>query len=224
MTSLYFRQLPLGPMGNFVYLVGDPLTHEAAVVDPSWNVPAILEQARQDGFRVTHVLLTHGHYDHINGVEEIVEKTDAVVCAEQRELEEFIAEGVGGLVIPRSSLKKTHFGDSVSIGRLPVTMIPTPGHTPGSQCFLMKPEASEPVLLTGDTLFVGSIGRVDFPYSSPKKMFHSLQKIKALEEQTVFYPGHDYGGDSNTLAREKKRNLFLLAPSEDEFLRYLRRA
>jgi len=73
-------------MQNFVYLVGDPLTKEAAVVDPAWNVPAILKEAQEDGYRITHVLLSHGHYDHINGVEEIVEKTDATVCAEKGEL------------------------------------------------------------------------------------------------------------------------------------------
>src|SRR6185503_7300774 len=101
--SIYLRQLELGPMQNFVYLIGDPKTREAAVVDPAWNVPAILKRVQDDGYRITHVLLSHGHYDHINGVEEMVEKTDAVVCAEKRELEEFIAEGIGGLVIPRSS-------------------------------------------------------------------------------------------------------------------------
>src|SRR3954469_15218 len=88
MSSLYLKQLALGPMQNFVYLIGDPVTKEAAVVDPAWNVPAILEQANDDGYRLTHALLSHGHYDHINGVEEIVDKTDATVCAYKSELED----------------------------------------------------------------------------------------------------------------------------------------
>ena len=81
--TLYLKQMELGPMQNFVYLVGDPETKEAAVVDPSWNVPAILSQLKEDGYRLTHVLLSHGHYDHINGVEDIVDQTDATVCAEK---------------------------------------------------------------------------------------------------------------------------------------------
>src|ERR1043165_3902821 len=130
MDSLYLKQLQLGPMQNFVYLVGDPATKEAAVVDPSWNVPAILDQVKKDGYRLTHVLLSHGHYDHINGVEDVVDKTDAIVCAYKSELEEFIAEGMGGLVIPRSSLKKTDVNTAVKVGNLEVRMIHTPGHTP----------------------------------------------------------------------------------------------
>src|SRR6266550_4276605 len=116
--SIFLKQLSLGPMQNYVYLVGDPAPKEAAVVDPAWNVPAILEELKENGYRLTHVLFSHGHYDHINGVEEIVDATDATVCGQKSELEEFIAEGVGGLVIPRSSLKKTHSGDSVRVGQL----------------------------------------------------------------------------------------------------------
>src|SRR3954465_147711 len=128
MPNLYLRQLSLGAMQNFVYLIGDPATKEAGVIDPAWNVPAILDQVKADGYRLTHVLLSHGHYDHINGVEEIVDQTDATVCGQKSELEEFIAEGIGGLVIPRSSLKKTDTNASVRVGGLEVRMIHTPGH------------------------------------------------------------------------------------------------
>src|ERR1700690_1443255 len=128
--TLYLKQLQLGPMQNYVYLVGDPETKEAAVVDPAWNVPAILKEVESDGYRLTHVLLSHGHYDHINGVEEVVEKTDATVCAEKSELEEFIYEGAGGRGTPRSSLKKTSVAESVRVGALDIQMIHTPGHTP----------------------------------------------------------------------------------------------
>ena len=221
--SLYLKQLELGPMQNFVYLIGDPATKEAAVVDPAWNVPAILEQLKQDGYRLTHIFLSHGHYDHINGVEEMVEKTDATVCGHKSELEEFIAEGAGGLVIPKSSLKKTHTGDSVNVGRLEAKFIHTPGHTPGSQCIYIE-NGPLRVLVTGDTLFVGTIGRCDFPYSSAKDFFRSLGKIKGLQEDTTFYPGHDYGATpSNTLKNEKRTNPFLLCETIDQFLQMLSR-
>jgi len=225
MLPLFLKQLALGPMQNFVYLVGDPESKEAAVVDPAWNVPAILKDLTDEGYRLTHVLLSHGHYDHINGVEEIVEKTDATVCAEKGELEEFIYEGAGGMVIPRSSLKKTSVAESVRVGALEIQMIHTPGHTPGSRCMLIRPKTGgqAQALLTGDTLFVGTIGRCDFPYSSPKDLFHSLGKVKKLDHDTVFYPGHDYGSrSSNTLGNEKKTNPFLMADSVEDFLQLVR--
>src|ERR1017187_7219768 len=196
--SIYLKQLSVGPLQNYVYLVGDPQTKDAAVVDPAWNVPAILQEAQQDGYHLTHVLLSHGHYDHINGVEEIVGMTDAVVCAQKSELEEFIAEGVGGLVIPRSSLKKTQSGDSVRVGKLDIQLMHTPGHTPGAQCLWIKGDSGVGgILVTGDTLFIGTIGRCDFPYSSPQDLFHSLGKIKKLDDETMVYPGHDYGASSS---------------------------
>lgn len=223
--SYYLKQLSLGPMQNYVYLIGDPETKEAAVVDPAWNVPAILKTVAEDGYRLTHVLLSHGHYDHINGVEEVVEKTDATVCAEKGELEEFIYEGVGGMVIPRSSLKKTSVAESVRVGNLDIQMIHTPGHTPGSRCMLVRPKSGgqAQALMTGDTLFVGTIGRCDFPYSSTTDLFHSLSKIKKLDDATVFYPGHDYGAhSSNNLGREKKTNPFLMANTVEDFYRLVR--
>jgi glyoxylase-like metal-dependent hydrolase (beta-lactamase superfamily II) len=213
-------------MQNYVYLVGDPQTKEAAVVDPAWNVPAILKEAREDGYRLTHVLLSHGHYDHINGVEEIVAKTDAIVCAEKNELEEFIYEGAGGMVIPRSSLKKTSVAESVRVGKLDIQMIPTPGHTPGCRCMLIRPDAggAAEALMTGDTLFVGTIGRCDFPYSSPRAHFQSLAKLKKLPDDIVIYPGHDYGSAStNTIGNEKKTNPYLMAGSMEDFLSMVRR-
>ncbi len=210
-------------MGNFVYLLGDPKTKEAAVVDPAWNAPAIFEKIEKDGYRLTHVLLTHGHYDHINAVEEIVDKTDAIVCGQKSELEEFIAEGIGGLVIPRSSLKKTVSGDAVQVGGISVRLIHTPGHTPGSQCLLIEGQEESGILVTGDTLFIGTIGRCDFPYSSPHELFKSLGKLKRLEEETVIYPGHDYGSSpTNTLRKEKRTNPFLMAEHLDEFLQMVR--
>jgi glyoxylase-like metal-dependent hydrolase (beta-lactamase superfamily II) len=224
--GIYLKQLSLGPMQNYVYLVGDPQTKQAAVVDPAWNVPVILQEAQADGYRITHALLSHGHYDHINGVEELVEKTDAIVCAEKNELEEFIYEGAGGMVIPRTSLKKTSVAEAVRVGKLDIQMIHTPGHTPGCRCMLIRPDTGGPAeaLMTGDTLFVGTIGRCDFPYSSPRDQFQSLAKLKKLPDETVFYPGHDYGSaPSNSIGKEKKTNPYMMARDVEEFLQMVRR-
>ena len=210
-------------MQNYVYLLGDPETKEAAVIDPAWNVPAILQIVKEEGYRLTHAILSHGHYDHINGIEDIVEQTDAVVCAQKSELE-FMASGEGGLVIPRSSLKKTHSGDSVNVGHLKVQLIHTPGHTPGAQCIFLKDKSGVGgVLFTGDILFVGTIGRCDFPHSNPRDLFQSLAKLKKLDDETVFYPGHDYGATpTNTLGREKRTNPYLMAKTVEDFLQLVR--
>ena len=110
------------------------------------------------------------------------------------------------------------------IGNLEIQLIHTPGHTPGSQCLYVKGKnGSEGVLVTGDTLFVGTIGRCDFPYSSPRDFYHSLGKLKKLDDSLTLYPGHDYGSSSiGTLGREKKTNPYLLARTIEEFLQMVR--
>jgi hydroxyacylglutathione hydrolase len=218
--SLFLKQFELGPMQNFVYLVGDTETKEAAVVDPAWNASQILKEVSEAGFRLTHVVLTHGHFDHINGVEEIIEVTDATICGQKSEIEHFIPEGGGGLVIPRSVLSKVVTGPALTLGQVTIDLLPTPGHTPGSQClFVRSPGQSAPALITGDTLFMGTCGRCDFPYSDPEQLYNSLRRLKELPEETVIYPGHDYGATpSNTLSREKKSNPFLLVSQLDQFL------
>jgi len=218
--TLDFRQLELGPMQNFVYLIADTTTREAAVVDPAWNVPEIIRQLTQSRYKLTHIFLTHGHFDHINGVEDLIAQTDATVCGQKIEIEKFIPEGGGGLAIPKTILKKTSSASTVQIGSIQIDLLPTPGHTPGSQCLLIKsPDLAAPALVTGDTLFMGACGRSDFPYSDPEQLYLSLNRLKKLSDETVIYPGHDYGATpSNAMGQEKRSNAFLLANSLDQFL------
>jgi hydroxyacylglutathione hydrolase len=220
--NVYLKTLAVGPMENFVYVIGDPETKEAAVVDPAWDVPAVLKELKANGYRLTHILLTHGHYDHTNGVEELVQQTGATVCAEKKELE-LLAKNLGGLAMPSLSLKETDTTDSVRVGKLEFKMIPTPGHTPGARCIHL-PSAGRGALFTGDTLFVGTIGRCDLPYSSPEDLFRSVSRIKQLDDETVLYPGHDYGSTpNNTLGHEKKANPFLMVERLEDFLRLVHR-
>jgi len=217
---MFFKQLELGPMQNFVYLIGDPKTKQAAVVDPAWHVKAIEEELAEQGMKLTHIFLTHGHYDHINGLEELVQKTDATVCAQNVEIEHFIPEGGGGLAVPRHIIKNVKTEGTVLLGDVRIEMIATPGHTPGSQCLLVRDSKTPaPIVVTGDTLFMGACGRSDFPYSNPEQLYQSLMKLKKLDPETVIYPGHDYGGTpSNPMKKEMKSNPFLLADSLDVFL------
>lgn len=218
--ALDLRQLPLGPMQNFVYLIADTDTREAVVVDPAWNVPELIRQLTKSRYKLTHIFLTHGHFDHINGVEDLIAQTDATVCGQRVEIEDFIPEGGGGLPIPKSVLKKTSFASTVKVGNVQIDLLPTPGHTPGSQCLLVKsPDQTAPALITGDTLFMGTCGRSDFPYSDPEQLYKSLNRLKKLGDETVIYPGHDYGATaSNPLSNEKKANPFLMADSLERFI------
>jgi glyoxylase-like metal-dependent hydrolase (beta-lactamase superfamily II) len=205
--SIYLRQLELGPMRNFIYLIGDPQTREAAVVDPGWEVPSILSAAEQDGYRLTKAFVTHHHFDHVMGLDELLKRVDLPVYA-HRDDAPFLEAG-------RSNLKPMAGGERVQVGRIPVTLIHTPGHTPGSQCLLVDGR-----LLSGDTLFIGSCGRCDLPGGDPALLYESLtKKLKSLDDETVLCPGHHYADvPMARLVEEKRANPFLRAQTLTDFL------
>lgn len=204
---LYLKQLELGPMQNFIYLLGDPATRDAAVVDPGWEVPRILEAAQEDGYRVTHAFVTHGHFDHVMGLGELLDTVDVPVYVHRDE--------APSLEIPPSNLKPVSSGEVIRVGGVPVTLIHTPGHTPGSQCLLVDDR-----LLSGDTLFIRGCGRCDLPGGDPKALFESLSNtLKKLDDRTVLYPGHHYAPlPTSTLGDEKRENPFLQMETLEQFL------
>jgi hydroxyacylglutathione hydrolase len=217
---LYLRQAQIGPMANFVYLIGDTHTHKAAVVDPAWDVDAILEFARKEGYEIDKILITHYHPDHlggsmmgtnVQGAADLIGKVKAKVYVNKAEAEG--TKRVAGL--SDSDLMVVEAGDVAKVGEIPVKFLHTPGHTPGSQCFLVEGN-----LISGDTLFVGSCGRVDLPGSDPKAMYYSLNHtLKNLDDATVVYPGHAYSSDSSTtIGNQKRHNMYMRFPSLDDFL------
>jgi glyoxylase-like metal-dependent hydrolase (beta-lactamase superfamily II) len=195
---LYVRQLPLGPMKNFVYLVGAQGADEVAVIDPAWDVPALLEAARADGKRITAAVLSHHHFDHINGVPDLLQAVDVPVYAQKAEVD--FADAVREL---GDAVKPVGPGDVVKVGPLELKMIHTPGHTPGSQCVLCGG-----ALVSGDTVFVNACGRCDLPGGDATQMHDSLTRVLgALPGETVLYPGHDYGDVVvSSLQREREQN------------------
>lgn len=194
---LYFKQIPVGYMANFAYLIGDKKKKECAVVDPAWDVDAILKEAAADGMKVTAGLLTHTHFDHCNGVEELVKKTDCKVYVHENEAK-YLKEIKKNVVETREGMK-------IRIGEIEVTVLHTPGHTEGAQCFL-----AEGILLSGDTLFTGACGRCDLPGGSEQKMAASLKRLSELDETIKVYPGHAYGeADSSTIGHENRTNPFM---------------
>jgi len=221
-SALYLRQLELGPMQNFVYLVGDPVTRDCVAVDPAWDIDTIVRMVEADDMRLTGALVTHTHQDHVGGslaswgmpgripgVEELLERVPAKVYVNKAERE--FMRGFG------SDLVKVDNHDTLTIGRLTLTFMHTPGHTPGSQCFLVDGR-----LVSGDTLFIGSCGRTDLPGSDPSEMYYSLtQRLSALPDDTILLPGHNYGGAASTIGQEKRENPFLRFASLGDFLKVM---
>ncbi len=229
--SLYFRQLLAGrdfaesnpaarQMENFVYLIGDADRREAMVVDPAWDVGGILDQLKRDDMKLSGALVTHYHPDHIGGhlfghdiqgLSELIASAPVPVYVDANE-----AEGVRQITgLSASDLRVVHGGDSISVGEVPVRFLHTPGHTPGSQCFLVN----EDRLVSGDTLFIGACGRVDLPGGDPEAMYRSLSQLAQLGDEVVLFPGHDYGDrPSKAMGQEKRTNRYLNASSLQEFL------
>jgi glyoxylase-like metal-dependent hydrolase (beta-lactamase superfamily II) len=215
------KQIEMGPMMNFVYIIGCAETREAAVVDPAWDVSAILRTVGELGLRLRHVLVTHAHPDHVNGLEELLEATDAKAYLNEAELGylsemgKFFQMSVEFLKRRSGNIQLVSDDEEVQVGKVLVRCLHTPGHTPGSQCFLIGK-----TLFSGDTLFVDACGRIDFPGGDAEKMWWSLnRKLRALEDDIVLYPGHNYGRrPTSTLGEQKRSNPYMQFDSPDEFL------
>ena len=216
-NRLYFKQVEIGPMQNFVYLIGSMETRKVAVVDAAWEIDTILRLAAQDDMEITHAFVTHTHPDHvggrfagmeIQGVTELVGKCKAKVVVHK-------AEAGFHKALSPSDIIKTESGDKIDVGGLQIQLLHTPGHTPGSQCFLVDNR-----IVSGDTLFIGSCGRVDLPGSDPEQMYFSLtQKLMALPDETILFPGHNYSDrPTSTLGAEKQSNPYLKFHSLKQFL------
>lgn len=204
-------------MQNYVYLLGSAETRKAAVVDAAWEIDTILKIAEQDGMEITHALVTHTHPDHVGGgfagieiagATELLEKCKAKVVVHKAE-----AEFIKGL--SSSDMIKTDNGDKLDVGGLEIQLMHTPGHTPGSQCFLVDNR-----VVSGDTLFIDACGRVDFPGGNPEEMYYSLtQKLMALPDDMILFPGHNYAPLKHaTMGEQKKTNPYLKFSSLKQFL------
>ncbi|MCH8004137.1 MAG: MBL fold metallo-hydrolase [Nanoarchaeota archaeon] len=204
---MIFEQIPVGQMQNFSYLIGDENSKEGAVVDPAWENSKILDIAKKHDLNIKFILITHSHYDHIDGVKSLVDATDATVYVHKDDMVEIKNRGI-------DKIKTIDENDEINIGKIKIKVLHTPGHSPGSVCYLFNNK-----IITGDMLFVEAIGRVDLPGGDIEKMFNSLQKLKKLDDNIEVYPGHDYGSiKHSTIAHEKENNPYMRA-SKEEFFR-----
>ncbi len=208
--DLYLEQLLVGPMDNFIYLIGSKSTREVAIIDPAWDIDALLNHIKEKDLKLASVLVTHYHPDHIGGgmgghsiegIAELLEKDPVKIFVHKLE-----AEGVKKVTgVSDTDLNIVESGDHLTIGENDIEFLHTPGHTPGSQCFKVNNN-----LVSGDTLFVQGCGRVDLPGSNSEDMFHSLQKLSALPDETILYPGHNYSAEPyESMERVKQINTYL---------------
>ncbi|MCK6554388.1 MBL fold metallo-hydrolase [Candidatus Binatia bacterium] len=224
MAGIYLKQLQLGPMQNFVYIIADPDTREAAVVDPAWEIDQLLDVVEQDDLHLKAALVTHFHPDHLGGkfygthiqgsAELLARNLPIKVYLHKSEADQ--AAQLTGL--SASDIVRTDANFELTLGGLSVRMLHTPGHTPGSQCFLVDGH-----IVSGDTLFIGGCGRVDLPGSDPEQMYDSLvNKLKRLPDDTLLFPGHNYADrPTSTIGEEKRRNMFLRFERLEDFLRLM---
>ena len=208
--DLYLEQLLVGPMDNFIYLIGSKSTREVAIIDPAWDIDALLNHIQEKELKLASVLVTHYHPDHIGGgmgghsiegIAELLEKDPVKIFVHKLE-----AEGVKKVTgVSDIDLNIVESGDHLTIGENDIEFLHTPGHTPGSQCFKVNNN-----LISGDTLFVQGCGRVDLPGSNSEDMFHSLQKLSALPDETILYPGHNYSAEPyESMEKVKEINTYL---------------
>ena len=222
-NQIYFKQLLSGrdfatddqlaqQMVNFVYLIGDKSTRECMIIDPAYAVEELLSVAEQDGMKVVGALATHYHPDHvggsmmganIDGIATLLEKTDVPIHVQELEAQ-WIMRTTG---VSANHLHQHQPGDTVKVGDIEICLVHTPGHTPGSQCFLVDNR-----LIAGDTLFLEGCGRTDLPGSNPDQMFESLQILAALPDQTVVFPGHRYSDPSSRSLAEVRQTNYVFKP------------
>jgi glyoxylase-like metal-dependent hydrolase (beta-lactamase superfamily II) len=222
---LYFRQLLSGrdfaqgdgiaaQMRNFAYLIGDRETGDCVVVDPAYAAGDLVDVLETDGLHLSGVLVTHHHPDHVGGsmmgfelkgLAELLERVSVPVHVNSQEAQ-YVSRITG---IPMSDLTSHEHGDKVSVGAIDIELLHTPGHTPGSQCFLLDGR-----LVAGDTLFLEGCGRTDFPGGDSDEIFRSLQKLARLPGDPTVFPGHWYSLEPSASLSEVKRSNYVYRVSD----------
>ena len=217
---LYFRQMLSGrdfavgdpfatQMVNFAYAIGDRSTGECLLIDPAWDVEGLISNVGDDAMTVTGVLATHYHADHVGGsimghdIEGVAALLGHLSCPVHVQAEEVEwmerTSGVG-----TDHLVAHAPGDVITVGEVEIRLVHTPGHTPGSQCFLVDGR-----LVAGDTLFLDGCGRTDLPGSDPTAMAESLRTLHRVDDEVVLYPGHRYSVASCATMGSVKQSNFV---------------
>lgn len=204
---VHIHALTVGSLGTNTYLVFEPNSPTCLVIDPGAEGARILEKATQLGRSIEAILLTHGHFDHVEAVQELVQRTACAVWIHPGDHNPALPQHpMSGMLYPLAGTPADAFrfcndGDTVYAAGLGLQVLHMPGHTPGSVCFVC-----EEALFSGDVLFAGSCGRTDLPGGNHTTMRKTLRRLSALTQDYQVYPGH---GNSTTLAQEKRYNPYM---------------
>ena len=205
---MLIKSLPLGAYETNCYIVTDESTLSCAVIDPGGDASTLLDYLESNHLNCRFVLLTHAHFDHVGAVPDVMEETGAALCMHKADDRAAIGGSSGEMFCAPEGTQYFTEGDVISVDGLSFTVLETPGHTPGSVCFLCTDTGGDRVLFSGDTLFRDSCGRTDFLLGSTEDMFRSLKRLAGLPGDCEVYPGH---GFSTTLDRERSVNYFMNA-------------
>lgn len=195
------HQVPVGNMQNFTYILEDENTSEGIIIDPSWELDEIMRIVHKNNLTIKYIVNTHHHFDHTIGNDTIKKETGAPI-----------------LQYETSTIKhdlEVSDGDKIKFGNSELIVIHTPGHSKDSMCLV-----GDGKIFSGDTLFVGTCGRVDLPGGDARELYHSLVDIlRKMDDNLVMYPGHNYGSTpTSTLGTQKKMNFVMQPRTEAEFL------
>jgi len=195
------HQISVGPMQNFSYIVEDESTHEAIVIDPSWDLEKIISIIEEQNLIPKYIVNTHWHDDHTRGNQELAKKLSVKIVQHEES------------TLQNDMTVKN--GDSIKFGCSELVVYHTPGHSKDSICLV-----GDGKIFSGDTLFVGNCGRIDLPGGSANELYHSLfDVLHSLDDNLVLYPGHDYGvATTSTIGNEKTTNPVMQKMNEDSFV------
>ncbi|MEN6464916.1 MAG: MBL fold metallo-hydrolase [Syntrophaceae bacterium] len=208
---MFLKQMQVGGMAVFAYLIGCPETGEGLVVDPAAGIDQIIAEAKANKINIRYIVNTHGHVDHISGNADMKNRTNAEIIVHSEDAG--MLTSTPGMVLRMFGAKPSppadrtvKDGDTIQVGNVNLKVLHTPGHTPGGMCLFVDGH-----VITGDTLFVGGVGRTDLPGGSWRVLLKSIQeKLLCLPDETMVLPGHNYGSTrTSTIGKEKKMNAFL---------------
>ena len=203
-------------MVNFVYVIGDLVSRECVIIDPAYAVNELTEIVQSDDMVISGVLGTHYHPDHlggsmmgwnIEGISTLLETVDVPIHINRNE-SEWVHKTTG---VSTDVLSLHDAGDVIRIGEIDITLLHTPGHTPGSQCFLVDNK-----LVSGDTLFLEGCGRTDLPGSNPDDMYDSLTLLSSLPDEVIVYPGHQYSQPAHMPMGDVRTTNYVFKPKTKE--------
>jgi len=205
------KQYEVGRFAIFSYVIGDEEAGEGLVIDPSDETDMLISEAESYGLRIKYVVNTHGHVDHIMGNSEMVKKTKAKIVIHEKEADRLtrtrpdLLDMFGATPSPPADLLVKQ-GDVIQVGKVGLQVLHTPGHSPGGISLYL-----DGMVFTGDTLFVGSVGRTDLPGSSFEELERSIrEKLYVLPGKTLVFCGHNYGATpTSTIQHERQHNPFV---------------